>query len=350
MPASVSTIGPAGVAPVLEVHPLRRCNLSSAHRNTASGPSAREELPLQLLSTCLEDAASLGYRQLAVSGGEPLLYKSLPRLLARAKSLGMMSTVTSNGMLAPPAAWGALAPFVDVAAISIDGTPQEHDALRRRRGAFARTIDNLDAIRSAGVPFGFIFTLTQYNVDSLTFVVRLAADCGARGVQVRPLTLQGRAATDMADGRPDDLELVAALVEAAQLGRAHGIPVHVDTVTREELLAHRDRFVPARPVRRLADAAPTLVVNADGTVVPLTQDIAPHLGLGSLGHERLASLAAGWIACGSGDRLARACDDTWHLLTDWSAPHAFSWSDAVAARTQRTLARVRDLSMASCPA
>lgn len=302
---------------------------------------------MELLSACLEDAARLGYRQLAVSGGEPLLYKPLPQLLARARSLGMIPTLTTNGMLATPEAWGALAPFVDVVAISIDGTPHEHDTIRCRQGAFARTVAHLDVIRSSGVPFGFIFTLTQHNVDSLAFVVRLAAEHGARGVQVHPLTLQGRAAATMGGARPDDLELAAALAEAGELGRAHGIPVHVDTVTREQLLAHRARFVPARPVARLTDVAPALVVNADATVVPLTHDIERRFGLGSLGNAPLASLAGDWIARGSGDRLARACDDTWQELTDTCGPHAVYWYDAVAARTRRD---VRDLSMADATA
>ena len=52
-------------------------------------------------------------------------------------------------------------------------------------------------IRASGVPFGLIFTLTQHNAASLDFVVRLAAEHGARSVQVHPLTLHGRAATDM---------------------------------------------------------------------------------------------------------------------------------------------------------
>jgi hypothetical protein len=102
-----------------------------------------------------------------------------------------------------------------VDAISIDGTPAEHDTIRRREGAFARTVANLEVVRSSGVPFGFICTLTQHNVDSLEFVVRLAAQEGARSVQVHPLTLHGRAATTMPGSRPDGIELAAALILCA---------------------------------------------------------------------------------------------------------------------------------------
>ena len=54
---------------------------------------------MNLLVGCLQDAKALGYRQLAVSGGEPLLYSELDALLANARDLGMLTTLTSNGML-----------------------------------------------------------------------------------------------------------------------------------------------------------------------------------------------------------------------------------------------------------
>ena len=82
---STAENSPTGVAPVLEVHPARLCNVDCAHGYSGSGPTARGDLPLELLSDCVEAAAALGYRQLAVSGGEPLLYGSLPGLLAWAR-------------------------------------------------------------------------------------------------------------------------------------------------------------------------------------------------------------------------------------------------------------------------
>ena len=94
---------------MLQVHPTRRCNIACAHCYTSSGPTAREVLPLGLLSECLVEAYELGYRQLAVSGGEPMIYRPLPALLALGRELGMVTTVTSNGMLLSPARWKPLA-------------------------------------------------------------------------------------------------------------------------------------------------------------------------------------------------------------------------------------------------
>ena len=294
----------------------------------------REELPLELLSQCLNDAAQLGYRQLAVSGGEPMIYRPLPALLGLARELGMVTTVTSNGMLLSPARWKPLAHLVDVLAISIDGRPDEHDRIRGREGAFSRTMANLPTVRSSGTPFGFIFTLTQHNVDSLDFVVRLAAREGARSVQVHPLTLHGRAAERMRGARPDGIELEAALLGAALLGHELGIAVHVDAVTAAQLLLHFDALVPLRPVRQIVDIAPVLVVDPAGRVIPMTHEISRSLWLGSLLDAPLGELVADWIAAGGGDVLAESCEQTWAELTEGRSPHAVYWYDEVAARTR----------------
>jgi MoaA/NifB/PqqE/SkfB family radical SAM enzyme len=325
---------PLGIAPVLQVHPLNRCNIACNHCYTSSEPDRGEELSIQLLRDCLEDAVALGYRQLAVSGGEPLLYKSLIELLSSARTLGMITTVTTNGMLLTPHRWEGLSELIDVTAISIDGTPEEHDTIRRHPGAFARTLANLEVVRSSGVAFGFIFTLTQYNVNSLEFVVRLAAEQGANSVQVHPLTLVGRAANTLLDARPDAVELSAALYEASSLGAKLGVVIHVDALIVDQLLKFRDCFIPKAPVINLVDVAPILIIQADTSVVPLTHEVNRSLHLGSLTNARLALLAQDWLNAGMGKRLADVYERTWSELITMRSGMALTWYDEVSLRTQ----------------
>jgi MoaA/NifB/PqqE/SkfB family radical SAM enzyme len=327
------TPGPTGVAPVLQLHPTRRCNLACAHCYTDSSPQASQTLPLGLLTACLDDAWALGYRQLAVSGGEPLVYGPLRELLQHARGLGFLNTLTTNAMLATPARWAPLAPWVDGVAVSIDGTPAEHDALRGQRGAFDKALAGIATLRDSGVPFGLIFTLTQFNVDSLEAVVRLAARQGARSVQVHPLSPSGRAAQTLADACPDGMELLAALAEAARLASELGVAVLTDVVGGEQLQRYRRHLVPRRPVAALCEVAPVLVVQADGSVLPLTHEVDAGLALGSLRSGRLDALSAHWLACGHGNALARACEQTWRELAA-AAPAALDWWDEVAARTR----------------
>ena len=333
--------GPAGEVRVLQLHVTRRCNLACAHCYSSSGPHAAGELPLDLAVACVGDAAWLGYTQLAVSGGEPLLYPALDKLLAFARMAGMTTTVTTNGMLLTPERLVAIAPHLDFMAVSIDGSPEGHDALRGQQGAFARTVANLERLRAAEVPFGFIFTLTQHNVDSLESVVRLAAEHGARGVQVHPLTLQGRASERLAGARPDGYEQVAAVCEAQRLAAELGVAIHVDTLLLEQAQAFRERLVPRRPVRAIVDAAPMLIVEPDSTVVPLTHDVDRALALGRLCDAPLSELAESWLAAGNGERLARACARAWLGLgtREEEGAAAVYWYDEVARRTREATLR-----------
>lgn len=262
------------------------------------------------------------------------MYTRLATLLSHARSLGMLTTVTSNGLLATRARWSQFAPLVDLVAISIDGTPEEHDTLRRCRGAFARTVQNLGVIRASGTPFGLIFTLTQHNLDSLEFVVRLAAEVGARGVQVHPLTLHGRATEMAPDTRPDGIELAAAMLEAHQLGTSLGLAMHVDAVGIDQIARHAAAFVPRRPVPSLISVAPTLILEADGSVMPLTHELSRELCLGSLEEARLTDLAERWLRAGSGDALANLCERTHAELLQQPEEFACYWYEEVALRSR----------------
>src|SRR3712207_1573775 len=86
-------------ARVVQVHPTRVCNLRCLHCYSESGPDQRGALDVDLLLRTLTDARHAGYDTLGVSGGEPLMYRPLPTLLEHARSLGMATTVTTNGML-----------------------------------------------------------------------------------------------------------------------------------------------------------------------------------------------------------------------------------------------------------
>src|SRR4051794_10733540 len=86
-----------GGARIVQIHPTLRCNLTCRHCYSESGPQRSEALPIDVLCATVSDARKEGYDVMSVSGGEPLLYRDLSVLLGHAKSLGMFTTVTTNG-------------------------------------------------------------------------------------------------------------------------------------------------------------------------------------------------------------------------------------------------------------
>jgi sulfatase maturation enzyme AslB (radical SAM superfamily) len=307
----------------LQLHPTRLCNLACTHCYTESGPLRSELLPAVRLAAVIAEAAALGYRQLAVSGGEPLLYPYLAELIAAGHRAGMAVAVTTNGTLPVTPPRRALLADADLLAISIDGEPAGHDAVRGR-AAFARTERTVESVHDAGLIWGAIFTLTRGNLVELPEVVRFAAAGGARFVQVHALNATGRAAAFRSGEVPDDVELAAALVIAQLAGDEHGVPVLVDVATAADCVALPSFAVP------LPD---TLIVDPDGNAVPVHHDIHPRFRIGCILDTGLEELISTWQADGRAEGLAALERSAQRSLDEPGAPALLAWPDFLAARS-----------------
>lgn len=312
----------ATTKPVLHVCPTSRSNLASGGTPLHAGLHAVDELPRELASAAIKDGAALGYEELVVEGGEPLLYAALPGLLARARRLDFTTKVVTNGtLLGQVRRWRPIAPLIDTLVLELHGLEQAHDARCHREGAFAQAIRNLAVVRESGVRFAVRLTLTKVNAEDLDGVVRLAAEQGATGLEVvRPAGLT-RA----------DAELSDYLTSAQALGAELGLVVRGDIASPDELMLYRGRFVPAYPTREVTELAPSLHVDASGRVTPLTTDVPGRLALGSLHRHRLAALAPAWSRSARAAELAAACDATWWAFAGTTGT-GIRWAEEVTDR------------------
>jgi MoaA/NifB/PqqE/SkfB family radical SAM enzyme len=193
-----------------------------------------------------------------------------------------------------------LSQYTDVLAISLDGVPESHNRLRNCDQAFDRMRANLDGVRKIGVNFGFIFTLTQHNLNELDWAAQFAFEQGAKLFQIHPLEEVGRAASVLAGSRPDEVESAYAYLEAERLRQKYGnsLFVQLDIFHRNLVMAHPERFYAEeywnKPIR-LAEAVMPLVVEADGMVVPLGYGFGRRYALGGLLDSRLRELAPHWL-------------------------------------------------------
>lgn len=268
---------------VLQIHPLRRCNLQCRHCYSTSGPRESDVLAPAMVEAAIDDAAALGWRYVSISGGEPLLYPGLGTVLARARSAGMVTAITTNGTLLRRVA--PIARHLDFVAVSLDGLGARHDTMRGYPGAFEALVRGLPWLRSASVPFGFLFTLTRDNLHELPDVVAFAAEQGAISLQIHPLAPAGRGAS--LDLAPDDMDAARAWLEVWRLKQTGDLPIRIQ-------LDFADLERMGEPGTALSDVLSPLVVEADGTVVPLQHGFPRHWALGSLHDAGLAELVRGW--------------------------------------------------------
>ncbi|MGW6200782.1 radical SAM protein [Kribbella sp. NPDC055110] len=288
-------MGLTGASAILQVHPSRRCNLRCRHCYSSSGPWVADTTGLEVLRRTVADARGLGYDVLAVSGGEPLLFRELLPLLRYAHELGMRTAVTTNGLLLTERRLAELVGLVDVLAISLDGRPETHNWIRGDRRAFSHMSSRLPAVRDSGITFAFITTLTMHNAHELEFVFEQAAEYDAALVQVHPLEPDG-AGADLQASVPDSTELGFAFFEATRLSVVHDIPVQIDLVTQKDLRSAPERFLiaPRDPRALLGSWLTPLVLETDGTVVPLSYGFGRDYALGSVREAPLAALAERW--------------------------------------------------------
>lgn len=294
---------PTGRSRVLQIHPTRRCNLRCLHCYSSSGPEEREELPFALLRDAISDGAAEGYSVVGFSGGEPTLYEPLPRLLEHARKLDLTTTVTTNGMLLDPKRLDLLAEHMSLLAISLDGKPESHNRMRAHPRAFELMTQHLAHVHASGVPFGFIFTLTQYNVHELPWVAEFAIDQGAKLLQIHPLEITGRALEELPTGEPDGVEGGFAFLLGAKLQEELGdaIKIQLDLVSRQLLADAPEKFFACEGqceadagTTRLADVLSPLIVEMDGTLSPLQFGFSRRHSLGNLYEGGLRELGHKW--------------------------------------------------------
>jgi MoaA/NifB/PqqE/SkfB family radical SAM enzyme len=172
--------------------------------------------------------------------------------------------------------------------------------MRASDEAFERMDANLAGVRESGIDFGFIFTLTQFNVNELDWAARYAAEQGAKLFQIHPLEEVGRAADLLPASRPDETESAFAFLEARRIQEEykHCFFVQLDIFHRDLIMQFPDRFYAdnaPQDTTLLARCVTPLVVEAEGEVVPLGYGFARQYALGNLLQAPLRRLAPEWI-------------------------------------------------------
>lgn len=175
-----------------------RCNLACDHCYLDAKilkEGATDELTTAEIKTVLDDIASVGPEAMVVlTGGEPLLRKDIEELASHASNLGLMVVVGTNGVLLKPERIRQLQDAgVAGVGISVDSLrPEQHDAFRGRKGAWAKTMAAIDACVEAEMPFQLHFSATDDTADEIDDMVAFARDSGAMVLNVFFMVCTGR--------------------------------------------------------------------------------------------------------------------------------------------------------------
>lgn len=344
LPTSSKACGPTGQR-IVQLHPSLRCNLCCEHCYSSSGPEVRGELGPTVLCGLVSDAARMGYQVISFSGGEPFLYSGLREVLRHAKSLGLRTTVTTNGYFLQPRRLESLRDLVDVLAVSLDGPPELHNRLRGSPRAFDRLCAGLKSLRSSGLYFGFIHTLTMETWEHLSWIAEFAAASGARLLQLHPLEMAGRAEDRLGALCPDEDGLAKAYLVATALALKYrgSMTVQVDLLHRDQVMrapamVYADGVDSGWDAMVPADLLGLIVVEADGAVVPISYGFSRRYQICTLKQ----GLEQGWRAFlhEGYPEFRRLCRELFEELVSLNQRPLFNWHERVVARSHRSTSRI----------
>lgn len=129
----------------------------------------------QLIIENLAALKRLGVKVVDFTGGEPLIYRHLPRVLRAAKEMGFFTSLANTGTLYPRVAH-EIAGLVDDLKFSLSTTDAAEYEAERGIDGFQKVVESIKLARSLGEAPSIIATATPQSIGGMEKVIRLAQE------------------------------------------------------------------------------------------------------------------------------------------------------------------------------
>jgi len=226
------------------------------------------ELTTAEIRSVIDDVASLGVKNITLTGGEVFLREDIFEIIAHVQKTPMRLCVNTNGWFMRTEQARSLVDLgVDSISVSVDGPGPTHDAIRRRPGSFERLAAGIASLTTAkqmrGVTrplVGITCTLSALNQHNFSEVVDALKHLGVTSIdfecmfyttkdaieRTRAMVLLPYRPKEESQVLPDELRQVdpdvfmAEIKSAEAKGAEYGIPVSfVPPFKTKEAIRHR---------------------------------------------------------------------------------------------------------------
>jgi len=171
-----------------------RCPLQCPYcSNPLDFAQQENELTTEQWITVFRQARAMGSVQLGFSGGEPLVRKDLPELIAAARDLGFYTNLITSGIGLTEK---KLQTFGDAGLDHIQISFQASDetlnaALAGSKKAFQQKLAMAKAVKAQGYPMVLNFVLHRHNIDQIDKIIDLCIELEADDVELATCQFYG---------------------------------------------------------------------------------------------------------------------------------------------------------------
>ncbi len=203
-----------------------RCRLGCKICSMSSAPDIFAELSTVQAKQVLDTLSRMSVFTVALGGGEPLCRPDVFELAAYARTLGIVPTMTTNGMEMNRDTARLCRVFGHVH-VSLDGVGETYSAVRGVDG-FDRAASAIAMLTEEGVSVGINTVVCRANFDGLEVLARFLTGLGVSDVIFLRLKPVGRAASHYDGMKLSRPQRVSLYERIRQLTLRYGLHCHVD--------------------------------------------------------------------------------------------------------------------------
>jgi radical SAM protein with 4Fe4S-binding SPASM domain len=261
----------------IKVEVTQRCQLRCLHCSSQGTLERPVEVSHEAVMRILREAAEMGVEEIALSGGEPLLWPTLGEAVQACSARGIKTVVYTSGNVEEPETAMRMLSRVGAGRVVLSlfaADDDLHDRITQVSGSFRGTIRAIAAATKEGLPCEVHFVPLAINYLQLPAIIELVLANGIRQISVLRFVPHGRGAENkrMALTREQNLCLQGMIrTERGHVGIRAGSPYNfllvnesprccasIDRLTispdlriypcdafkqiRAELIAHTDSF------------------------------------------------------------------------------------------------------------
>ncbi len=228
-----------------------RCMLSCRHCSSSAGMDNLATVSREDCLRIIAEAAEAGARDVAFSGGEPLLVAFLEEAVEKASKLGFKVAVYSSGNVleAKKKIRNLRKAGIDRLIFSLHGASAEtYESITRVKGSFDAIVSAMNFARDEEISIEAHFVPLAINYRELTAVAELACELGATCTSVLRFVPHGRGKAETYNrlNRSQTAELRETILNLRESGYTirTGSPYSFLGISnKSECGAGRDRFV-----------------------------------------------------------------------------------------------------------
>lgn len=156
------------ITKLIHINVTNDCNLRCKHCYLSAGIGKKQELDYDRLINFLDELYQLnGKTEVVISGGEPLLYKNIFKLLKYIKELGHKLVLFTNGILIDKDNIKILKEYVDEIQISMEGITKNGYESVRGKNTYKKLLSTIDLIKLEQIPLTLAITVLDSVIDDV---------------------------------------------------------------------------------------------------------------------------------------------------------------------------------------